>query len=260
MNCRRWIRALALIAVLGLAPAAQAGPTLWISDSNGRLGQVDVATGAVSGLVNMGITMTDIAYSPTGVLYGTSFSSLYTINPLTGATTLVGTHNANLNALVFRTDGTLFAAGGSTLYTLNQGTGATTSVGAMGFGSSGDLAFNGGDLFLAASTGSNDTLVKIGLPNAAGTAVGAMGFPSVFGLATAGNGILYGVSNFNIFSINTTTGAGSLVSSYAGGLGIAFGTTFYEEAIAVPEPMTAIGFAGAMLGLAAVRRLRKPKG
>ena len=44
-----------------------------VHDGNGGLATVDVITGDVSLIGNMGIVMTDIAFDPTGALYGLSF-------------------------------------------------------------------------------------------------------------------------------------------------------------------------------------------
>ena len=54
---------------------------------------------------------------------------------------------------MFGADGTLYGAGGSTnLFTINPVTGASSVVGNMGFASGGDLAFNGGNFYLASSS------------------------------------------------------------------------------------------------------------
>jgi hypothetical protein len=82
---------------------------------------------------------------------------------------------------------------------------------------------------------------------------------NVFGLATGDNGVLYWVSGTQIFSVNTATGAGTPVRNYAGGgLGVAFGTSFFAEArpTAIPDPatLTALGVLVGAGGLMARRR------
>ncbi len=116
---------------------------------------------------------------------------------------------------------------------MNTSTGAGTSLGNIGFFSGGDLAFNGGNLFMSSTT---NQLIKIDLtPVVSGTAVGPFGFTDVFGLATGQDGVLYGVSGTQILSINTNTGAGTPVLNYASsGLVQAFGAS----AFVVPEPST----------------------
>ncbi len=225
---------------LGLPGVATAGPILYIDDSSNQLGTVDVGTGAVTVIGSMGAdTMTDIAFSPTGQLYGVSFTNLYRINATTGAATLVGSLGlSDQNALVFGSDGTLYAAGNTSgdLYTVNTSTGHASLVGAIGFDSAGDLAFNNGNLYMSSTS---NQLIRVNTATGAGTLVGNLGFSNVYGLATGDNGVLYGVSGTQIFSVNTTTGTGTLVLDYSGhGLGNANGTSFFSEAVPTPEPTT----------------------
>ena len=65
-----------LIISLG-AGIAHAVPVMHVDDSSGILGRVDVATGSVSVIGNMGVVMTDIAFNPTGQLFGLSFTGFY---------------------------------------------------------------------------------------------------------------------------------------------------------------------------------------
>jgi PEP-CTERM motif len=89
------------------------------------------------------IAMDGLAFDAGGVLYGlsqspvgTSQPSLYTIDPLTAAETLIGSTGLlgdDLAGLTFA-DGLLYAAIGSNLYTISTSTGAATLVGDTGFG------------------------------------------------------------------------------------------------------------------------------
>jgi hypothetical protein len=241
------------------SPSTGAGPFLTIDDTAGAIGTVDVSTGKVQIIGEAGVVLSDIAYDSLGDLFGIDGSHLYSINTGTGLATLIGPTNLpndpGLTALTFGSNGTLYATSASTqnLYTLDPKTGAATLVGNVGFTSAGDLAFNGGDLFETASTAArNSELIRIHLstPTTIGsvTDVGSTGFPSVFGLATGGNGVLYGVSGTQVFSINTSTGAGTLVTNYGGqGLAAAFGTAFVTEAGA-PQPGTFTQTAGLLAG------------
>jgi hypothetical protein len=185
----------------------------------------------------MGVTMTDIAFDPSGNLYGITFGSLYKINPTNASASFIGNLNTSANSLVFDISGTLYTAN-SSLYTVNTATGATTLVGSGGgsYSSSGDLAFIGGNLYLSSSPG--DKLVKINTSNGSGALVGNIGFSSVFGLASPNGTDLYGLAETNVLKIDPVTGVGSIAVNYGGhGLGAAFGSAFLSEAVPqVPIP------------------------
>ena len=160
-----------IVFVMG-GTQVNAAPVLWVDDASGKLGKVDVATGDVTVVGNMGVVMTDIAFDPTGNLYGISFNKLYQINKDTAALTPVGNTGITSNSLVFDADGTLYTAN-SALYKLNPSTGAATRVGSGGtaYNSSGDLAFIAGDLYLS-SVGGVDNLIKLNKTTGAGALVG----------------------------------------------------------------------------------------
>jgi hypothetical protein len=248
-----------------LASSCYAGPVLWIADGNGKLGTVDVGTQAVNVIGSMGVTMFDIAFSPTGTLYGVSGTgNLYSIDPTTAVPTLIGSLGGpDVNSLVSSSAGVLYGAN-SDLYTINTTTGAETEVGPIGYSSGGDLAFVDGTLYL--STGSND-LVSLNTTTGQGTLVGAMGYPNIYGIASPDNINLYaagGSAGTDIYSVDVSNGAATLLFDYGGaGLGVAYGMSFYSESGnsgsgptgSVPEPSTIVlSCAGMLLG--AVRWLR----
>jgi hypothetical protein len=251
------------VAAVG-ASAAAAAPIMYVHDSGGRLARVDVATGDVNLIGDMGVIMTDIAFDPDGDLFGLSFFSFYSINRNTAAVTFIGNQSIPVgNALVFRSDGTLYGAGANStsLYTINPATGSSANLGSIGFSSGGDLAFHNGEFYLASST---NQLVRIDLSDLANTAAaGSFGVVNVYGLATGDDGALYGVAGTRIFSVDTATGAATNPINYAGqGLGDAFGQSFSTEAGAppvdtvIPEPSTCALIAGALAALLLTRGRR----
>lgn len=248
----RRLSTLTLIAAAALSASSAFAQTLWVGDANGKLGKVDIATGNVSLVGDMGAVMTDIAFDPAGNLFGIAFTTLYRIDTTTGASTLVGNLNTSVNSLVFSADGTLYAANNQ-LYTIDPVTAATSTVGngATFYISSGDLAFVQGELYLSSSVPTSDTLMRLDTATGAATSVGSLGVSSVYGLASSDRVSLYGVSGTDIYSVSTTSGNASFLQTFAGqGLGETYGTAFRSEsAPPIPEPGTAaLGTVG-LLGL-----------
>ena len=274
-KCRlSWALAAICAALLLSAESANAAPILYVSDDAGRIARVDVVTGEVEIIGNTGVPLTDIAFDTNGNLFGISFDDFYSIDLTTAASaTLIGRHGiSNANALTFGPNNTLYAAGfdvDSALYRVDPETGLASSLGNTGVASAGDLAFNGGQLYLAALDFSNVTapfqLVRIDLASDLASVVNSQSvlpIVNVVGLATGDDGMLYGVSNTGrLILVDLVNGASILplpldvfessqsFSSGASALPVA------PELVPVPEPSTIL-LVGAGL-LAAIRQRRR---
>ena len=145
---KRAVSFLVIITVLSSHfGALNAQPTLYIHDSSRQLATVDVPTGNVSIIGPLDAVFTDIAFDPSGQLFGITFNELYEINATDASVALVGTHGIpSAVALTFNSDGTLYAASGSNtnLYTINPNDGTSVAIGSTGHRAAGDLAFNSG--------------------------------------------------------------------------------------------------------------------
>jgi hypothetical protein len=237
MNMRaRIVPAVAFLALLLFGSAS--AQTLYVATgSNGVPGQlftVNTATAAATlvGPILEGvnpISITGLAFQPgTGVLYavsgggGTDPRSLFTIDPATGAATLIGAAGVlQASDLSFNAGGTLFAwrQGANQLATVNLATGVPTSLGASGIAGTtgGGLALNGaGTAFLSATqaTGTLDTVnTATGAGTTGPTITGAVFGASMNAMAFSGatlfavNSNNGGTASTHLVTINTATGA-----------------------------------------------------
>jgi len=145
---------------------------LYVSTGNGSTGYLetyDVSTGAKT-LVGQtrdssAHYLTDLAWSPSGILYGIDFNNIYQINPSTGAVTRKGsfTSSNSFNGLVFDSAGTPYisSVNDGDIYTFNisaLSTGSSTALtrvftspatapNGQSLVSAGDLAWIGNELY-----------------------------------------------------------------------------------------------------------------
>jgi hypothetical protein len=240
--------------------------SIWIDDTNGNIGLVNTATGAVSHVSNVGV-LTDIAFIGTQ-MYGTNFTNLFQINNILGTATInqVGAAytvgNGGMNALVGVGTSLLAASNATTtVYQIsNPSTSSATTNFATGLpgGSAGDLAFAGSTLYesVVDPRTQNDELVNVTTNHVVGfLTIGGNQQNAVFGLADDGT-TMFAVQGTRIYTVNLATGALTLDSNYGGqGLGNANGAAFLNES-AVPEASTwammILGFFG--VGFMAYRK------
>jgi hypothetical protein len=169
--------ALTLLTVGSISASAQ---NLYISDSSGHLGYVNLATDKVTivGSFGSGLRMTSIGFA-NGNLYGETGSSLYSISLSTGLATAI-----------------------------------STSYGTIGGGTMKGLT-NYGTNLIAGSTSTPNLYVVDTSPLVTSTLVGSLTADQVGGLTFANNGLLYDV--VSKYTLDKVTVAGVAITSTAVG-------------------------------------------
>lgn len=221
---------------------AHADPMLWIDDTAGNVGTVDITTKAVTVIGNTGLggNLTDLGFTANGNLYGTTFTGLYSISQTNGAASpTLGSYNlggGGMNGLL-GSGANLLASSNSTneVYSLSPAApGSSTDYAPSPGGSAGDLAFGPGGLYEAIvdpHTGV-DALANINTDSIVGDFTG--GLTSLFGLAYV-DGVMYGIGGTEIYSVDLATAGLTPLFDYSGhGLLGANGAAVLGEA--VPEP------------------------
>lgn len=160
---------------------------------------------------------------------GNTAGNLYTINPTTAVSTVVGPIGYAVTGMAYNpATGTMYGSTSSNspvcascLITINLTTGAGTLVGAMGLSNSAaDIAWSGTTLYGWSEDG--DDLVTINTTTGAATFVGESGLSTFGDAMDFSGGVLYAILEGNggpLSTVNTTTGlttAGPTVSGIAG--------------------------------------------
>lgn len=235
-----------LLAALLLPISALAGPVIWIDDDRNGLHTVDLDTAASTfiGTISASQELTDIAMSPSGELWGISFTSMWIIDKTTAGATLVGRHGiSGGNALTFDSEGRLFAAGGSgnRLYSIDTTTGVGTALpGTMGAGSAGDIVFADDALYLADTSGRLVRLLLSGpFPyEVTPVTVGDLSVANVFGLALASDttGRLFATAGDTVYEVNKVTAGLTSFSQLPAGVRANGATSENAASIVISEP------------------------
>ena len=158
-----------------------------------------VGTLGISGAVGLtfnadGTLLYTVANSYPPGSSNTTIEQLATINPLTGQATLIGSpfpFRVGIMPMAVSSTGTIFAAGTST----------------------------------ASPVSLANTLLTIDPVTGQPTKVGAFGVPGMMDFAFNPNGTLYGATQTALYTINTSTGAATLVHAFSGVSGV-MGITF----------------------------------
>ena len=197
---------------------------VWIGDEDGDLFWVNHQTGVETYIGPMGMSMTDITWSPDGKLYGVDWigNKIWQIDPATAQTTLASLIPGYdfSNALTSDGNGNLYLASrsvsGSTpfhIIKLNLSTGAITIIAdltAAGVMSAGDLAFYNGALYLACT---NNILANINVTTGLVSTTPILGLApgaNIFGIVIKADGTIYLSDANKLYKLNIATMQASL--------------------------------------------------
>jgi hypothetical protein len=196
------------------------------STTDSPVGSIDTATGVWTAIGNSGQTRFNaLARDPAEVFYavawdGATTSWLTTVDPATGAATVVATLSPFLDVrgLAFDDMGTLFAIHNSSadeLYTIDTTTGAATLVGSTGRGTVQGLAFSPANGILYAWDNAAGLLTvdpATGAATDVNPSVGGTG--DIQTISALPDGSMYGV-RYDLYTINPADGSYSL--TFVGG-------------------------------------------
>ena len=191
---------------------------LYFNDSGNTLSWFDPSSGEFEVVGNLGVTLTDIAMSADGELYGVSFRSLYRIDAATAETKFVGDlGRQDINGLAFDSDGRLLATGylSDAVHQIDTATGKMRSLGSYGYRSAGDIAMHNGQVFSSTSAGSLVTMEFVEGGVASVSTVSDSISNVTYGLASL-DGTLYSVVGQEVFSVDDTDGAFTSVADLTG--------------------------------------------
>lgn len=221
-------------------------PEMYVVDSNGSLASIDLATGTTSIIAKPNVPLISLAFSPTGQLYGTDGTALYSIDSATGNATEIGTfgNSVSLFSIRFSGSGTLYASNTRTLptnvpffsfnlYVVNPQTGAANLIGHTNYNDTptinpqlGQLTFAGGSLYVpeldkvqgsatvTVNIKSNAYYEKINPSNVAYLSSSQNTNRLLSTTFSGPRNILYGINGNAIDSINTITGSATQVSTF----------------------------------------------
>jgi hypothetical protein len=137
------------VVVLGDLGVMSDGTVYGTGWSDTNLYRINTGDAGLTLVGNMGVLLAGATFRSDGVLFGGDGTYLYSIDPLTAATTQIGAMGVGTDGdFIFDDTGTLYMTGGNTLHTIDTTTGVATAVGSgLGVSSIFGMAYHEGTLY-----------------------------------------------------------------------------------------------------------------
>ena len=192
------------------------GQTVYAMTQSGIYGTLNVSTGTFT-------QISDPGYEPAGLAgFGTNLFSavypgntLYEVNLNNGNFVTIGNASATYYDFGSTTAGLYGFGTDGNLYSVNSSTGATTLIGPTGQGAGGISGMSGGGpaLYMTLQPGNDSLLYVVNTTTGEATEIGDMGVTNIATIGFA-DGTMYAADNSgNIYSVNTSTAATTLLSN-----------------------------------------------
>jgi len=256
-------------AALLLLSAAAHATQLDVIFYDNRFGTVDTTTGSYTQISNLPIGKAAGIAASNGSLYVEDLANnLLLVDPVTGASKVLGNTGLGLNFVVFAGDdsGLYGLDYASNLYAFNSSNGAAALVGNIGLGPNNgqfdtSLSSDGSSLlYTAGRPGSNDELYRINLTTGIATDLGSTGITGIAGSA---------FSNEKLDLFQYGQGANYMYTAPDGSTtfsrGAALGAQIVDGGVpvpahtpdSVPEPGTVVSAGSALLALGILLRRKR---
>jgi hypothetical protein len=250
----------ALLVAAGTAAARASLMDVIFYDN--RFGTIDTSSGSYTSISTLPINKAaGIAQSNGSTYVEDLANNLLLMDPVTGASRVLGNTGLGLNFVVFAGGDTgLYGIDyASNLYSFNPANGAATLIGSTGLAANNgqfdtSLSFDGTSLlYTAGRLGSSDELYKINITTGIATDLGSTGVTAIAGSAfAAGNLDLFQYGQSTNYLYSASDGSTSFARGAAPGAQIVDGgiPVSYSTPASVPEPATLLMAGSAFIALA----------
>ena len=184
--------------------------------NKGAFGTLNLSSGAFSQLGTISVSTAGIAGLGDNLFFAPdSGNTLYVVNANTGNLAAIGNGTITYNDFGGAATGLYGVGTDNNLYSINSVSGASTLIGSLGLSLSGASAVssNGTTFYLTLDTGSGSVLYSVNTQTGAALKIGNSGVSKIVSMVSA-NSLLYATNTAgNLYTLNISTGAATLVAN-----------------------------------------------